>query len=89
MVYSITYDLNKSGQNYNDLYKAIESLGECCHYLKSTWFINTNCSVDEIKHLLLTHMDENDFLFVSQVSRYSTKLRTKADEWLMKHVNHI
>ena len=36
MVYSITYDLNKNGQNYDDLYKTIKSLGEYCHYLDST-----------------------------------------------------
>lgn len=35
----ITYDLNKPGQNYEELYERIKRLGTWWHYLGSTWIV--------------------------------------------------
>lgn len=87
MVYLITYDLNKKGQNYEKLYESIKSLGSCAHYLDSTWFVDTYRTSNDIRDILRNVMDSNDSLFVSKVTKsYSGWLPNEAWDWLSKHV---
>ncbi len=87
MVYLITYDLNKAGQDYNSLYEAIKSLGSWAHYLDSTWFVDTSSSASEIRDKLTAIMDKNDYLFVSRITKdYAGWLKKDAWTWLTKHV---
>lgn len=41
-VYCVSYDLNKAGQNYNDLYEELKKSPNWWHHLDSTWLIVTN-----------------------------------------------
>lgn len=62
--YLISYDLNKPGQNYNDLYEAIKKIGTWWHHLDSTWIIRSSQSAEEIRDQLKANIDSNDKLIV-------------------------
>ena len=83
MIYSINYDLNKPGQNYEELYKAIKSLGAWWHHLDSTWLVDTNLSANEIWAQLKPHTDKNDNVLVVGLTRdYAGWLPQKAWDWI-------
>lgn len=70
MVYMITYDLNKEGQNYEKVIQAIKdaSTGVWCTYWKSSYLIKSNyTSANEVSNLITPHLDKNDRLFVVEV----------------------
>lgn len=69
MVYLITYDLNKPGQNYESLYKAIKSYGSWAKPAESTWLIDTRERASQISDRLRPHIDENDSLFITDIGR--------------------
>jgi hypothetical protein len=76
MNYLITYDLNKPGQNYNELYAAIEKYPNC-HPLKSVWFVKSNANATTIYDDLKQHIDKNDTLFVCEIT-------TNRNGWLLQ-----
>ncbi|WBL16404.1 hypothetical protein [Sutcliffiella sp. NC1] len=79
-VYFITYDLNKTGQNYDDLYEKIKEFGDWYHFMKSCWFVSVNYETCEsIREKLISVMDNNDYLFVDQVT-------SNRDGWLPQDV---
>lgn len=84
MAYLITYDLNRPGQNYDDLYQAIKALGSVWwHYLDSTWLVNTKLSANQITQKLTKHIDKNDHLLVIKTTKeYDGWLNKKAWEWI-------
>lgn len=86
MVYLITYDLNKAGQNYDGLYKAIIALGgpsKCWHYLDSNWLVETSYSTSQISEKLLKETDKNDHLLVVRVLKdYHGWLPKDAWDWI-------
>jgi len=68
MSYLISYDLNSPGQNYNDLYEAINNLGSCWHCLDSTWILDINKPAVDIRNALTPYIDSNDKLLVVKLS---------------------
>ena len=83
MIYAISYDLKKPGQNYEPLYNAIKSCGEWWHYLDSTWLVDTNLTADGIWTKLNKHIDKNDSALVIGVTRdYSGWLPQGAWNWI-------
>ena len=69
MIYLISYDLNKPGQDYQTLFSAIEQISNgYTRCLKSVWLINTNLNADQIVQKLLRYIDENDRLLVAKVT---------------------
>lgn len=66
-IYIVTYDLNKPGQDYKELYKAIESY-KSIRAMDSTWFIKSSKTAQQISDDLLKHIDENDYLFVGEIT---------------------
>lgn len=69
MVYAITYDLNKNGQDYPRLYEAIKTLGEAIHPLQNLWFVHTAKAVSQVRAQVQGAIDSNDFVFVVSVNR--------------------
>lgn len=69
MVYIISYDLNKQGQNYDELYKRIKDISDehFCHMMDSAWIIKCNKSTHEIYEYLSTAIDTNDYLFIAEL----------------------
>lgn len=84
MVYAVTYDLNKAGQDYDALYKQIGSLGQTNHALQNLWLLSTNYSADQIRDHIRKVVDNNDFVFVAQLYRgsYSAWMPEGAHDWL-------
>jgi hypothetical protein len=83
MVYLITYDLNKTGQNYNGLYEAIKKLGSWWHYLDSNWLVETDFNAAQISNLLNAQIDQNDSLLVIRVLKdYNGWLTQDAWDWI-------
>lgn len=66
--YLITYDLNRPGQNYNDLFEAIKAIGTWWHCLDSTWVVKSNLTAVQIRDSLSNNMDQNDSLLVLGLS---------------------
>ncbi|AGI32287.1 TPA: hypothetical protein PW733_002018 [Mannheimia haemolytica] len=64
----ITYDLNKSGQNYAALIEKIKTLGAWAKVQQSAWYLHTSYSSKEVLEMLSTVTDYNDSLFVAQLS---------------------
>lgn len=48
MVYLITYDLKKPGQDYSNVHDAIKSCGTWWHYLESTWLVDSYLTAEQI-----------------------------------------
>nr|DAG78713.1 MAG TPA: Cas system-associated protein [Caudoviricetes sp.] len=64
----ITYDLNKSGKNYEGVFDAIKSLGNWAKYQKSAWYVNTNYTASQACALVWAKMDADDSLMVVDAS---------------------
>ena len=89
MLCLISYDLKIIGQDYSSLYSAINRLGECCHILDSTWVVKTNFNVNEVSSYLRQAIDENDRLFVVDISERDRRgwLVQEMWDWMNQHDN--
>lgn len=66
--YMITYDLNSTGQKYEEVKKAIKDLSTAwCSYWKSSYLIKSNLTSQEITDKIIPHLDSNDRLIVNEV----------------------
>lgn len=88
MLFCISYDLNKPGQDYSDLYEKIKGLGSWCHPVDSTWFVETSLSYDKVRDELWSIMDKSDSLIVASASAPAAweGLSTEVSEWLRNHL---
>lgn len=66
-VFLISYDLNRPGQKYDELFEAIKSYGTWSHRLDSTWLIETSKSLNTVSEHLLRHIDNNDNILIIEV----------------------
>lgn len=84
MIYCISYDLNKPGKDYTDLYKAIKELGSWCHPVDSTWFVDSVLSADGVRDSLLQVTDSTDAIIVVKASAPGAwnGLSTDVSHWL-------
>ncbi|WP_082549026.1 SinR family protein [Rhizobacter sp. Root404] len=71
-VYVISYDLNRPGQNYPELFEAIKACGSWWHCLTSTWMVSSSMSALDIATKLWAVMDANDKLLVNPVAKGSS-----------------
>ncbi|MCG5262440.1 hypothetical protein [Cupriavidus gilardii] len=86
-VYSVSYDLNKAGQNYSALYEELKKSPSWWHYLDSTWLIYTTETAQQLSNRLLMHIDKNDRLLVIKVVRaYQGWLSEEAWKWINQYV---
>jgi hypothetical protein len=90
MVYSISYDLKQPGRNYDDLYDAIKSAGDWAHAMDSLWFIKTTESVDVWSNRLRQVLDQNDWLFVVDITGQSRQgwMKKEVWDWLNKQTQN-
>jgi len=82
MVYMISYDLNKSGKNYDGVFEAIKKASiKWCHYLDSTWLIKANySSANDVFNLIKPNLDSDDRCIVIQVENNKQGWLTK-EQW--------
>ena len=71
MVYMISYDLNKPGQNYEDLYQKIKdaSTGVWCHPMDSTWLIQSTVSAESVYNTIKPAIDASDSILIAQITQ--------------------
>ena len=87
MLYVISYDLNKPGQNYSELFKAIKNLGSWWHYLDSTWLVDTSLTATKMSDILNTKIDQNDSLLIFRLGKDKNGwLSQKAWNWINQHL---
>jgi hypothetical protein len=67
----VTYDLNKSGQNYDALIEKIKTLGAWAKVQQSVWYLHTPYSANEVLDHLTKVTDFNDSIFVANMSNAS------------------
>ncbi len=83
MVYQISYDLKKPGQDYSGLFEAIKSLGSWWHYLESSWLVDTHYNASQIFERVKGHIDQNDLILIIGVTNdYAGWLPQKAWDWI-------
>lgn len=85
MVYAITYDLNKAGQDYPRLYKTIEGMGLTIHPLQNLWFLSVSSqhNASTITDALRSVIDNNDHIFVCRVTTdWNGWMPKTAIDWL-------
>jgi len=81
--YLITYDLNKPGQNYSDLYDAIKKQGSSwIHPLESVWFVKSEKNAAQIRDALKGVVDPSDKVFVSVVTDWGSSNMKSLANWL-------
>jgi len=64
----IEYDLRQPGRDYDALHNAIKGYSTWAHVTESTWFIKTDETCVQVRDKLLALMDDNDRLFVGELS---------------------
>lgn len=84
MVYAITYDLNKPGQDYAGLYSTLKTLGDWIWPLQNLWFVDSGKGAQEIADIIHAVTDPNDSVFVSRVNDYQWEswMDNKANDWI-------
>lgn len=81
----IAYDLNRPGQNYDELIAAIKKLGAWWHHLDSTWLVKSNLSTKQIRDQLRSYVDAGDELLVVNVTgdaRSWTGFNARGSNWI-------
>lgn len=83
-VFCISYDLNKTDKNYDGLYDEMKRTGTWAHLLDSTWCVSTQESLADLYYRIRSRMDENDFVFISQLNpnEYVGWLPQEVVDWL-------
>jgi hypothetical protein len=85
----VTYDLNRPGQDYADLHKAIKSNPGWAKLSESSYAISTNLSPSQVYSSLKPYLDKNDTLYVIVLTRpYAGQGSQEVNEWLEKHLQY-
>lgn len=84
----ITYDLNKPGAKYDDLYKLIKAYGTWCHVVDSTWIVVSSGTAQSVYDSLSAALDKGDHIFVVDITGKSSQgwLPREQWDWIRKHV---
>ncbi|MGA5409462.1 hypothetical protein ACPCSC_19635 [Streptomyces lavendulocolor] len=84
----ISYDLNRPGQDYESLIKAIKGLGGWWHHLDSTWVVTTTSTAVQVRDTLKVHLDANDELLVVALTGQGawTGFNDKGSKWLKENL---
>lgn len=80
MLLMLSYDLNRPGQDYKNLFEAIHRCGDAIHCLGSVWLLHTTMTVTQVQQILHQNMESNDYLMVVDITGQSR------DGWMPKSV---
>jgi hypothetical protein len=82
-VYAVTYDLKAILHNYSGLYDELKKSPSWCYYIKDTFLIKTDETVEQIWARVQPHLEKDDFLLIIEVRRnYQGWLPKEAWDWL-------
>lgn len=80
--YMITYDLKKSGQDYENVIKTIkDSSIYWCSYWKSSYLIKSNLTAQQITDNISTYLDGNDTLIVVEAKDTNYQGWLNKEQW--------
>jgi hypothetical protein len=86
----VGYDLNKPGQDYEDLIGFLKDCPAYWHHLDSTWLVRTTLSTSEMRDKLKQFLDKSDELLVINVTgdAWATwGISQSGNDWLHKHMS--
>lgn len=83
----VAYDLNKSGQNYDRLISYIKSYRVWAKINQSVWYIKSDKSATQIRDELSRYIDDNDSVFVAEMSAVSWFLPQEIGEYIRKNLS--
>ncbi len=84
--YILSYDL-RNLRNYESLYEAIKSYGIWAKITESTWAVVTNQNSIQIRNFLLSHMDNDDRLFIIKSGKEAAWIHSICeDSWLKNNL---
>ncbi len=90
MVYLITYDLNKTGQDYENVIKAIKDCSAAnvwCSFWKSSYLIKSNLTANQILDKIKPYLDQNDKFLAVEANSYNYQGWLSEEQW--KYVNSM
>jgi CRISPR-associated endonuclease Cas2 len=76
-LFFVTYDLDKPGQDYTDLWNELDSLG-AQRVQESVWVVRYSGKTVELRDLLKNYIDSNDRLLVVR-SAFWASVRSMVD----------
>lgn len=85
----VGYDLNRAGQNYDDLIGRLKQYSLWWHHLDSTWLIRTESTPVQVRDELSALIDSNDELLVIDVTGDPaawTGFGASGSKWLKDHL---
>jgi hypothetical protein len=85
----VGYDLNRPGQDYENLIEGLKRTGVWWHHLDSTWIVRTEETPAELRDRLKPHIDTNDEVLVIDVTGRAAAWMgfcKKAGDWLLKEL---
>jgi hypothetical protein len=83
----ITYDLKTPGRVYTSFYETLKLQGNWCHYLSSTWLIETQKTPNDIYTALAPHITVKDFILIIPVTKPAFGWLPKAAwDWINSRV---
>ena len=88
-VHWVNYDLNKAGQNYDELITYLKSHDGWAKPLRSSFFVKTSLSVSQLRDGILRHIDSTDDVVVVQVDGQlwaTFGISTELTDWLQKNL---
>ena len=81
--YLVTYDLNTSGQNYQDLLKKIKDSGVWARLSESSYAVGTLKTPQQLFDDLKTCLDSNDQLYIVNITKpYTGVGPEEVNKWL-------
>ncbi|MFC6486881.1 CRISPR-associated protein Cas2 [Nitratireductor sp. GCM10026969] len=84
----ISYDLYKPGQNYENVIAKIKTLGGWAKIHKSFWYLDTPLSAEEVARAVWYVMDQNDSLYVVDVTNNMAhwyNISPEASQYIQQH----
>lgn len=86
--YLITYDLNRSGQNYTILVEKLKSFERYQHCMDSIWLVRTTDSAVQIRNFLKPCIDQNDELLIVELNSEAAwiGLGKRCVEWIKENL---
>ena len=82
-VYVVSYDLNKTGQKYKDLFEELEKSPGWCREVDSTWLISTTETAEQLWQRISPSFDANDRCMIVNATRpFAGWLSEPTWEWI-------
>lgn len=86
-VYIIAYDLHGSTENRKKVENSIETIGEWCKCVSTTYLIKTSLPRDSVVEIAMQYLSEVDEMVICQVDGpVSGRLKTDERNWVLDNL---